>query len=283
VFFGVLAGCGGSAGTPTTGSTSDAFANPQPVKILGYSGDAMEPFITRDGQFLFFNNLNTAPTTNLYWATLINPTTFQFQGEVGSVNTAQLDGVASMDLNHNFYYVPNGSYAQNLSTIYAGIFAAGNVTGIGVVPGISAPMAGVVDFDAEISADGNTLYFSEGQFNSSGPPQTAQIIVAQRGTGGFARSTQSATIMQQINTNTLNYAADTSASELELFFTRLDPGGPAIYMATRSDVTATFGAPAKIAAITGYAEAPSISPDDKSLYYHEQQNGQYVIYMVSRP
>src|ERR1700729_1395533 len=60
------------------------FTNPQPVTIKGYSQDAMEPFISPDGNYLFFNNSN-APTvnTNLFYATRIDDVTFQFQGEIG--------------------------------------------------------------------------------------------------------------------------------------------------------------------------------------------------------
>jgi hypothetical protein len=280
ILIGLTTGCrGGSNGS---GATQSSFANPQQVTLLGYSGDAMEPFISRDGKYLFFNGLNTVAPTKLYWATQIDPLTFQFQGEIGSVNTASLDAVPSMDGSGNFYFISNASYAQNLSTVYAGAFGNGNVSAAGPVPGISAPMAGLVDFDAEISADGNTLYFSEGEIDGSGNPQSSQIIIATRGASGFTRSALSATIMQQINTNTLSYAADTSASQLELFFTRLDPTGPAIYTATRPDTASPFGAPVKIAAITGFAEAPSLSPDGTSLYYHKEDN-QFVIYRVTRP
>ncbi len=87
-----------------------------------------------------------------------------------------------------------------------------------------------------------------------------------------------------MNTAALNYAADVSAPELEIFFTRLDPGGPAIYTATRSLTSAPFGAAGKITAMTGFAEAPSIAPDDKSLYYHvKDSTGVFVINRVSRP
>lgn len=34
------------------------FGDPKRVEIIGYRGDAMEPFISRDGAYLFFNNLN---------------------------------------------------------------------------------------------------------------------------------------------------------------------------------------------------------------------------------
>jgi len=279
---GCCAGCSGSNSQPSAPAAQSEFANPQAITLLGYSGDAMEPFLSRDGKYLFFNSLNTTVPTKLYWATQVDPLIFQFQGEIGSVNTATLDAVASMDGSGNFYFISNRSYGQSLSTVYAGTFGNGSVSAVEAVPGISAPMAGLVDFDAEISADGNTLYFSEGHFDSAGNPQTSQIIMATRGMSGFTRSAQSATLMQQINTNTLNYAADTSASQLELFFTRLDPSGPAIYMAARTDTALPFGAPTKISAITGFAEAPSLSPDGKSLYYHKKDS-RFAIYRVTRP
>ena len=54
----------------------------QPVVIakIGYSGNIMEPFLSRDGNILLFNNLNSLPeNTNLHWATKINDTTFQYE------------------------------------------------------------------------------------------------------------------------------------------------------------------------------------------------------------
>ena len=58
---------------------------------------------------------------------------------------------------------------------------------------------------------------------------------------------------------------------------------PVIYTATRAKVTKPFGKPRKIAAITGFAEAPALSPDEKSLYYHLKVNGTFQIYRVTRP
>ena len=89
--------------------------------------------------------------------------------------------------------------------------------------------------------------------------------------------------MLRINTATLNYAADLSAAELEIFFTRLEAGSPAIYTASRTSKTKPFGRPHRIEAITGFTEAPSISPDGKSLYYHKNEGGIFVIFRVTRP
>src|SRR5271156_2748459 len=84
------------------------FTNPQPVTIEGYSQDAMEPFISPDGNYLFFNNSNSAPVTNLYYATAADDTglTFQFQGGIGGVNSmGPLNAVPSLDMNDTFYFV----------------------------------------------------------------------------------------------------------------------------------------------------------------------------------
>jgi hypothetical protein len=278
------------------------FSNPEMVQILGYddnegnSNDAMEPFISRDGNYLFFNNSNSASTTSLFWATRVDDVTFQYQGEIGgAVNSSgPLDAVPSMDMSGNFFFITNRSYAGDLSTIYSGPFAdvsgVASVTPVNPVPGAAAPKIGLVDFDAEISADGNTLYFTQGNFANlapGAPPSSTKMMVATRQGGTFVIDRHSASIMKTINDKYLNYAPDTSADELEFFFTRTDPKPPTpqfgIYMATRKSATKPFGEPKKIDAITGFAEAPSISPDELSLYYHwKNPSGVFVINRVTR-
>lgn len=260
------------------------FSNPQRVTIRGYDGDAMEPFLSRDGKILFFNNLNDPKVnTNLYWAERVDDLTFQFKGEVGGVNTLALEGVASMDRDGMFYFVSPRSYDQTASTLYRGHFANGSVSGVELVPGVSLAKPGIVNFDAEISADGNTLYFVESQFEHGGP-RWAHILLARRNGNVFVRSADSDRLMKTINAGTLNYAPATSASGLEIFFTRVDPGGPpAIYVARRTDIAAPFGEPVKIEAASGFVEGPTLSPDEKSLYYHKREDGHFVLYRLTRP
>jgi hypothetical protein len=265
ILIGILGSCGagggGGGGVPAPNpppSPGSEFANPQRVTITGYSQDAMEPFITRDGNFLFFNNSNNPKVdTNLFWAARVDDLHFQFQGEIGGVNTTSLDAVASMDRNHIFYFISPRSYSVTASTIYSGTYSKGAVSGVALVPGVSLAKPGIVDFDNEVSADGATLYFSEGTFDPAGNPRNAKIIIARRVGSGFTPDPNSGTIMKTINIAALDYAADVSAPELEIFFTRLDPGGPAIYRATRSSTSAPFGTPGKITAITGFAGRPA--------------------------
>jgi Tol biopolymer transport system component len=264
-------------------ATSDAFQNPQRITIEGYDGDAMEPFLSRDGKYLFFNNLNEpSVNTNLHWAEHIDDLHFKYRGELQGVNTAALEGVASMDRERNFYFVSNRSYDQTASTLYRGKFADGTLTGVELVPGVSLAKPGIVNFDAEISADGNTLYFVESQFNFFRQPESARILIARRNGNTFVRDSRSASIMQAINSEGLNYAPATSANECEIFFTRAGPQGPAIYMAKRTDRTQPFQKPLRLAAIQGFVEGPTLSADEQSLYYHKKENGRLVLYKAAR-
>ena len=275
------------AGAPDAKPTFGVFTNPQPVTIQGYSQDAMEPFISPDGNYLFFNNSNSAAQTNLYYATRIDNLTFQFQGEIVGANAPGLNAVASMDGNDIFYFVSPRSYPQTFSTIYSGMFSNGSLSNVALVPGVSKDKLGDVNFDQCISPDGGTLYFVDGVFNGGSVPQKASIAIARRVGDHFVRLKNSAKIMQKVNTGGLNYAPDISKSGLEFFFTRIPSPPttppPVIYTATRASKSQPFGKPRRIEAITGFAEAPALSPDEKSLYFHLQVNGTFVIYRVTRP
>jgi hypothetical protein len=272
---------------PTPVPTAVPFSNPELVTINGYSQDAEEPFISRDGNFLFFDNSNDPtrnPNTDIFWATRIDEVTFQYQGPITGVDTpTALEGVPSMDDNNVFYFVsPRNYVAPDYGTIYSGAFSNGDVPSVELVAGISRRKPNRVNFDCEISADGNTLYFVDSVFKNN-QPQKSQITIAHKNGDTFVRDPHSAKIMKHINTGSLQYAPDTSASELELFFTQVSVL-PAVFMAERTDKSLPFGKPQKIAAITGFAEAPSISPDGKSLYYHHQDpDGVFRVYRVTRP
>jgi hypothetical protein len=284
LLLGCLVGSGCAHHAPTSPVVFDEqFLDPQRVTIRGYSGEAMEPFLSRDAKYMFFNNSNDSHVdTNLHWAEWIDSLNFQYKGELQGVNTKDLEGVPSMDRNGVFYFISNRSYKQTASTIYWGKFAAGNITGIEIVPGVSLAKPGVVNFDAEISADGNTLYFVDSQFSFFGHPKTARILIARRSGAGFARSPDGAEIMRQINSDSLNYAPAISATQLEIFFTRVTPEGPRIYIASRTDPSRPFGAARQIHAINAFAEGPTVAPDGKSLYYHQKDNKHFAIYRVTR-
>lgn len=91
------------------------------MTLRGYQGDAMEPFLTKDGRYLLFNNRNEPPeNTNLLLAERLDDLHFAYKGEIKGVNTPALEGVPSMDESDNLYFVSTRSYAQTFSTLYRG-------------------------------------------------------------------------------------------------------------------------------------------------------------------
>jgi hypothetical protein len=287
ILFLLLFSCSSKSPGKENDSNVFQFYPPQKVAITGYTGDIMEPFISRDGHYLFFNNLNEpSVNTNIFYAGRINDSVFQYKGEVQGVNSTALDGVASMDSSGNFYFVSTRSYAQDLSTIYHGLFDNGNVPAVGIVPGISRREPGVVNFDVEVSADGNTLYFVDGLFNASGQPQTADLVIATKNGTGFQRSGNWGEILHTINTNELEYAACISKDELTLFFTRVPSvtsgAFPRIFYATRENKNVPFNRPNELLQAEGFVEAATLS-GDSLVYYHKKENGHFVLeYMMRR-
>ena len=274
----LLAACGHASA-----ADDPEFADPKPVAIIGDSDDAMEPFLTRDGTILIFNNSNDpSAQTDLHWAERVDDLTFVYRGKIDGVNSSALDGVGTVDSAGNMYFVTTRSYALDLMTIYDGRFNRGVVTGVAPVKGVSLGVPFQVNFDAEISADGTTLYFVDGLFALGGQvPLTADLAVAVRGTDGeFHRLNSS--VLAAVNTSALEYAACISEDQRELFFTRLEGTRTGIYRSTRPDISSDWGTPRLLSAITGFVEAPTIAPGGNALYYHARRNGRFVIERVTR-
>ena len=264
------------------------FGQPVKVEIIGYSGNIMEPFVSRDGTTLLFNNLNAAPeNTNLHWATKINDTTFQYKGEIAGVNTIDLEGVPTLDNAGNLYFVSTRNYATTLSTLYQCNFLNGVATNVQLINGLSKLQPGWVNFDVEVSADGQSIYFVDAQFDQTLNPSTADLVIAKKSNAVFQRLSNSNEIMKNINSSALEYAACISVDQLELYFTRLmipftATTTPEIFVSTRQNVNEPFSTPTKIQSTIGFVEAPTIAPDQKTLYYHKKENNKYVLYLVKK-
>jgi Tol biopolymer transport system component len=266
--------------------TSRLFDRPQRVTLRGYDDHAMEPFLTRDGRYLLFNNLNEpAANTNLHFAERIDDLTFRYRGEVKGVNTAALDAVATMDRRGTLYFVSTRDYEKTYSTIFRGSFVDGQVTRVELVPGVSRRERGMINFDVDISPDGETLYFVDARFGRSGP-ETADIVIAERRGAGFERRRDSAEIMKLVNTGDLEFAPCISADGLTLLFTRarigLAGGSLAIFVTQRKSIGEPFGPPMRLEALEGYVEAPTFSVDERAIYYHKKEDGKFRIYRASK-
>src|SRR5438105_3406142 len=201
-----LAACGPQRTAGPAEPEYRGFGAPQRVAIRGYSGDAMEPFITRDGRWLLFNNRNDPRTdTNLHFAERVDDVTFDYRGELRGANSPALDGVASMDRDGNLYFVSTRSYAQTLSTLYRGRFRAGTVSNVELLPGVSLRRPGMLIFDAEIAPAGDVLFLVDGEFAGGPNPKSADIAIAVREGAGFRRLPEGAAFLRNVNTPALEY------------------------------------------------------------------------------
>jgi len=285
------------------------FTNPREVTITGYSGDAMEPFISRDGSILFFNNLNQPALpdgrindTNIYFATRVDESTFKFAGPVKGANTDEtstqneLEAVPSMDKNNIFYFINTIDYLNSdspnyLRSIFRGKFEQDSLSSLECLPNLKTnrpagqpPKIGELNFGAEIHCDGNILYFVQGIFSDKPFPDQADIGIAiKNNEGQFTVDPNSDFILQAVNTAALEYAPSTSTDLKELYFTRMDGSDFGIYVATRSSASEPWSQGARISAIQGnMTEAPSISYDGHLLYYHQKINDVFKIFVVER-
>jgi WD40-like Beta Propeller Repeat len=258
------------------------FQFPTVVVIAGYDDHAMEPFISRDGHFLFFNNSNDPRVdTNVHVAVRSDDSHFDYRGPLEGANSSTLDGVPTMDASNMLYFVSTRNYFKFLETIHRGKFNGHALTDLKLVSGVSRQERGRLNFDVEVSEDGNTLYYAEGLFTADPFPREADLAMAFRTGDSFER--QPDVMLDALNTSDLEYAAAISKDERELFFTRLHHGKLGIYRAIRHTTADPFGSVQRVAAISGHVEAPTLSPDERLLYYHRKDtDGRFRIYSVRR-
>ena len=284
----LIFGCSSSNEEELIAGTTIQFGSPQRVTVQGYDGQIMEPFLSRDGNTLFFNNLNNPSVdTNLHWSTRVSNTEFEYQGELQGVATENLEGVPTMDQNNTMFYVYTGDYFETLQSIYTGNYNQGNLTDISVVENLSLNVPGWINFDVEVSNDGQSLYFVDGRYDENGGPYEANFSIARKNGNEFQRDPVSAMLLANINTDDLEYAAAISKDELELCFTRIigaiSVNSEAhIYIATRTATNLPFSEPQEITEITGFVEGPTFSADDNGIYYHKKENGVFVLYYIEK-
>jgi hypothetical protein len=288
----LLSGCARVAapGPGASEAASDEFGVPQLVTIEGWDSDAMEPFLSRDGRLLFFNDSN-APRhdTNLFYAEREDDLHFRFKGPVRGANSPALDGVASMDRSGRFYFTTVRDYAKSLRTLYCADFKDSAVSPPRPVLGDFARLQpGWLTMDAEISADGSTLYYSDARFGKGPIPVSSHLGIASRGAdGSFTKTADYARVLEKVTSAAeLEYAPATSPDGLKLYFTRLTPGTlrTRILAAERRSLSEPFGPPkVVIAAAPGsVVEAPTVAPDGRALYFHKKDGARHRLYRVER-
>lgn len=273
-----------------------SFGPEKPVTITGLTFDAMEPFISANGQYLFFNNINDGVNTRLYYASRVNDSTFTLQGPLNGPNRPSpphLDAVADMDSLNNFFWTSDSGYPANMDNLFHGVYNSGSVTNIGRVHGdFYIYSSGWIIMDHGISHSGNQLYFNNAYFNNCSGPCKTYIGVAQKvNDSTFMTMANSAGIMANINdTSSIYYAPCLTQDDLEFYYTRFKKGPVTpstlvdICVAVRNTPTDTFSVPKVLFSETvgNIVEAPTLTSNKEIMYYHKKESGIHVIKMRRR-
>lgn len=278
--------------------TYPSFGAEIDVNIVGLTFDAMEPFISPDGNYLFFNNINDGINTKLYYATKINDSTFNFEGELTGTNQItppHLDAVADMDSESNFYWTSTRNYPTELDNLMRGTYNSGKVTSIERVRGdFNMNIPGWLVMDHGISLDGDFLYFNNARFDSQncqGPCETNIGVAKKVNATTFNKLPNSAAILQNINdANYIYYAPCISSDHLELYYTRYLKGTITpntifeICVAVRNNPLDNFSIPKVLfsESIANLIEAPTLTVDKKIMYYHKKTANSHKIVMRNR-
>jgi hypothetical protein len=273
---------------------NNEWGNEQAIEILDLPSNmnSMEPQVFSNEQYLFFNNGNgDGQQMDLFYATKITDTKYQYRGQLSGVNTTtDIEGTAAIDANFNFYFVSTRVYGVNYDSVFGGTFNTnGSITGI-VEKGqnITDANPGDITMGIDVTVDGNWMFLSRAHFTDyTKPPVTADIDLAYKSNGVWVRAPTNQ--FQKINTTQyLEYATAMSNDGLELYFTRAYDATVAdslkIMVSKRKNASDIWGMPQEIAAIQGnVTEAPCLSANERYLYYHKQDsNGRSRIYRVGR-
>lgn len=274
-------------------SQMPVFGDAIPVSINGWSFDAMEPFISPDGNALFFNNLNDGVNTKLFYAARGDDSTFNLIGEVPLVNQTSppyLDAVASVDTAANFYWVSTRGYPQEMENLHHVTFSNPPSNFGRVLGDIYVYSPGWLIMDASISTYGDKLFYCNAWFNNclyNMPCRSALAIAEKVNDSTFAKLSNSGTLLAAINdtSNYIVYAPQLSSDELELYYTRALIGVPQteICVSVRSNTNLPFGPPSVLfSSLNNVPEAPTLTESNDKLYYHKRSGSLYKIFLHYR-
>ncbi len=275
--------------------SSDLYANPQLVAIDGYDGDSMEPFITGEGNYLLFNNLNSALVdTHIHLCKRVGTNSFQHLGLLSGSVSKSKDMAPSIDADGHLYFTSLRSFDKDGHSIYVGNFEKETLKSAELPNGdISPHLPATINMDCDVSKDGKTLVLSRAHFvNPLLPPAQSDLILATKQAGVFSVDPNKQNVLSNINTQALEYAPCLSADQLELYFTRASlhkkadgkAGQPylRIMVAKRENKDLPFGKPAVLKELTGFIEAPTITNDKHELFFHKKVGDKFRIFCAKR-
>jgi hypothetical protein len=272
------------------------YENPVQVRIDGYDDDCMEPFITGDGGYLLFNNSNSALVeTHIHLCKKIGENHFQHLGLLAGSVSKSKDMAPTIDADGNLFYTCLLTYEKDGNSIYCGKFADEKLQKIIIANGkISPNKPAEINMDCDISKDGNILILSRAHFaNYLLPPDKSDLAIAEKTDGKFSLNPQSQNVLSKLNTDNLEYAPCQTSDQLELYFTRASKKAVSgnskrfepylrIMVARRKDRFSPYEEAERIAALTGFIEAPTLTDDKREMFFHKKINDKFRLFRAIR-
>ena len=288
------------------------FTNPQLVKIYGLPEGAEktcisteEPFISRDGRFLFFNTGKNENNKDLHYAECVNNKWIYRDSMKPNINDSkEVQATPTMDKNYNFLYLDTAINSMiriaKFSPNNGKLHSLRDVDGIPTKKVEFMNQKFIGNMGVEISSDGRYMFFSQATWKlkmsingfTIGKLLSSNILFSRKkGNKYIYNKAETKHIMMHINTQNLEYAASISSDGLELFFTRFllsdyNTGKirSRIMHSTRTTLSSPFSEPEMIETIgsSDFVEGSAISADGKELYYHKLVGKKFRIYKVTR-
>jgi len=268
---------------------SEDWGNVLQVALAGYSygnGQAMEPFISRDGKWFFFNSRNVGDNTSLQYGAIKSPYQVNFIATIGGEANGpipHLDAVPAMTDSYDFFWVSTRNYPQDYENLQHGIFdpVLGTIPKAEPVHGdFYIRESGWIVMDQEINRDGSILFYVNALFSNppGDMPLFSNISLALRNPdGSFSQHPNAIDIMKTVNlvngAQYLRYGPSSTGTDgLKLYFTvRVnEPVLSALYVANRNSPDEPFGTPQRITLNSGNGaepEAPTLSADGNLMMY----------------
>jgi hypothetical protein len=268
-------------------SNCNFYVDAAPVQILNYADDAMEPCISLDGRYLFFNNSNAADAkTHIHFARRVSANVFEYSGLLPGVNSESKDMAPSVDRKGNFYFTSLRTFDKDGRSIWVGQLKDGVVRNVRSVEGeIAHPdFPGAINMDCCISPDGQVLIVSRAQFIPGlSMPINSKLLMCEKQTDGRFQKTPYSALLTK-TTGNLAYAPAMTADNNEIYYTNADI--PTRTLQTCMVLLSAHGKvstkPARVTAIEGFAEAVSITLNKGELFFHKKDGPIYRIYRAQR-
>lgn len=273
---------------------SNLFVRAERVTIDGFTDDCMEPCISKDGQYLYFNNSNRPEVhSQIHCAKRIDGLHFKYLGILPGTTSSSKDMALALNNRGTAFWTSLRSFETDRKSIYTGqMMNSGVQSALAIEGSITVVPESWINMDCDVSAGGEELFVSRAQFlPGAKDPIKSDIKISIRQNERYDVVPNSDLLLKQINTEDLEYAPCVCPSGLELLFTRTrvtpgEHGQPIvrslILIAKRSSKSAPFGTPEAIVSATGFSEAPTISSDGAELFFHKLEPDGFKIYRARR-